>query len=180
LKIKPSTEYAVFGALANGPKHGYEISRFLETVLDATWYVSTSQLYTLLKKLEQEGYLTSRLTVQETRPSKRMFSLTTEGRDLFFTWLRRPSQHVRDLRMEFMAKIFFFHHLGLEDGEALIAAQRRVLLKKREALLNKWSRMKHPFQKLVFSSKTNMLEAWLDWLQNEAEPFLTKRQETHG
>ena len=179
MKIKPSTEYAILGALANEPKHGYDIARFLESGLDATWYVSTSQLYTLLKKLERHGYLSSRVTPQETRPSKRMFSLTPKGQDVFLTWLRQPSEHVRDLRIEFLAKIFFFNHLGLKGGEALIDAQRRLLLKKKAALLEKRRRMNNSFQKLVFSSKTSTLDAWLDWLKKEAEPFLSKGIETH-
>jgi len=48
VKTKPSTEYALLGALMAGPKHGYEIMQFLSTALGSTWHIGTSQLYALL------------------------------------------------------------------------------------------------------------------------------------
>ena len=74
MKTKPSTEYVLLGALFLGPKHGYEIMQFLDSTLQSTWQVSTSQLYALLKRLEHDGLLESNLERQETRPSKRVFS----------------------------------------------------------------------------------------------------------
>ncbi|MBW2616231.1 MAG: PadR family transcriptional regulator, partial [Deltaproteobacteria bacterium] len=59
MKTKPSTEYALLGALMSGSKHGYEILQFINTALGSTWYVGTSPLYVLLKRLERDGLLHS-------------------------------------------------------------------------------------------------------------------------
>jgi len=76
MKTEPSTEYVLLGTLFFGQKHGYEIMQFLESALESTWRVSTSQLYVLLKRLEGKGLLQSSVETQETRPSKRVFCLT--------------------------------------------------------------------------------------------------------
>ena len=112
MKTKPSTDYILLGSLMDGPKHGYEIRQFMNETLDSTWFVGTSQLYLLLKKLEHAGLLRSSLKHQTTRPSKRIYCLTTEGQAAFTSWLYEPIEHVRDFRFEFLAKLFFFNRLA--------------------------------------------------------------------
>lgn len=46
---KPPAEYVILGVLMLGERHGYEIMQFLGSALEATWRVSTSQLYVFLK-----------------------------------------------------------------------------------------------------------------------------------
>lgn len=171
MKTRPATEYTLLGAMMSGPRHGYEILRFLNTSLDSTWHVSTSQLYSLLKKLERRGLLESLLETQETRPSKRVFSLTSKGEQTFLEWLHRPTQHVRDVRMEFLAKLFFFRRLSLEGCGPLIEAQIQVLQKIREKIKGRLRNEEDPYEKLVLGFKKATLEAWLHWLDHEAAPF---------
>ena len=173
MKIKPATEHILLGILMSGPKHGYEIMRFLDVELGATWHVGASQLYALLKRLEREGLITSSLEKQNSRPSKRMVSLTRNGKALFVKWLHKPTAHVRDLRMEFLAKLFFFHHLDLKGGDDLIDAQIRILEHTRERLLEKSKREKESYQRLVIECKMISLESWLNWLKNKAKPFIS-------
>ena len=47
----------------------------------------------------------------------------TAGKKLFLAWLQAPAEHARDLRIEFIAKLFFFHRLSLRGGSELIKAQ---------------------------------------------------------
>lgn len=175
LKTKPATEYALLGTLISSPKHGYEIRRFLESHLGSTWRVGTSQLYALLKRLEQKGLLRSSMEPQETRPSKRVFTLTPSGREVFLQWLRSPAEHVRDLRIEFLAKIFFFHHFALQGADRLIEAQIQTLEQIREGMMNRRKEEADPYADLVSGFKLATLEAWLRWLCNDARPFALAR-----
>ncbi len=75
----------------SGERHGYEIMQFLGSALGTTWRLSTSQLYVLLKRLEQEGLLDARAESQPSRPSKRVFDLTVKGRKTFLEWVDAPS-----------------------------------------------------------------------------------------
>jgi len=174
MKTKPSTEYALLGALMSGPKHGYEIMQFLESALGSTWHVGTSQLYALLKRLEGDNLLVSSVETQDTRPTKRVFSLTPTGKKVFLDWLKSPTEHVRDLRIEFLAKLFFFDHLYLKRGSELIRAQVQVLGQMKERIQQRQKNEKDAFNKLVFESKMATVETWLQWLIKQAKPFIGK------
>lgn len=176
MKTKPSAEYVLLGALMSGPRHGYEILQFINTTLESTWYVSTSQLYLLLKRLKQEGLIRSRVEAQDNRPPKRVFSLTSEGEKVFLDWLHNPSKHVRDLRIEFLAKLFFFDRLSLKGGSELIKVQVQVLEEIREKIeqRQKNEKEKNPYNKLVFGFKMATVEATLEWLHNQAKPFIQR------
>ena len=156
----------------SGPKHGYEILLFLNSELGSTWHVSTSQLYVLLKRLERDGFLQSSVETQDTRPSKRIFSLTPPGKKAFLEWLRSPTEHVRDLRIEFLAKLFFFNRLSLKEGSELIRAQVQVLKQIRERIEQRQKEEKDPFNKLIFGFKMATIEAWHQWLIKQATPFI--------
>ena len=177
MKTKPSTEYALLGALMAGPKHGYEIMQFLSTALGSTWHIGTSQLYALLTRLEGDNLLGSKLKTQDTRPSKRIFSLTAEGKKLFLAWLQAPTEHVRDLRIEFLAKLFFFDRLSLRGGRELIKAQIQALEQIRERIEQRQEKEKDPFNRLVFGFKIAAVEAWLQWLVKQAKPFINEVQD---
>ncbi|MBL7213878.1 MAG: PadR family transcriptional regulator [Desulfobacteraceae bacterium] len=160
-----------------GPKHGYEIIQFLGTALGSTWHIGTSQLYTLLKRLEGDNLLRSSLETQDTRPSKRIFSLTAEGKKLFLDWLHASTEHVRDLRIEFLTKLFFFNRLSLKGGSELVLAQIKVLEQIRERIRQRQEKEKDPFKRLVFGFKIATAEAWLEWLIKQAQPFINEVQD---
>jgi PadR family transcriptional regulator AphA len=174
MKNRLNTEYVLLGALFQGPKHGYEIMHFLDSALESTWQVSSSQLYVVLKRLESQGLLKCSLKAQKTRPAKRIFSLTPVGKKGFLEWLRSPVEHVRDLRIEFIAKLFFFHCLSVKGGEDLIRIQIESLEELKKKLKKGGDKENDPFKNLVFGIKVMTIEAWLQWLRKEAAPFLRK------
>ena len=171
MKDKPITEFVLIGALMSGPMHGYEILRFLDADLGPAWRVSTSQLYALLKRLESSGVVSATLEAQDTRPSKRVFSLNKIGKEAFMDWLRKPSPYVRDLRTEFLAKIFFFRKLSLEGCPALVRDQIQVLEGVRERLVILRKEERDPYKGMVFGFRIATLSGWLVWLKEEAVPF---------
>ncbi len=174
MKTKPSTEYLLLGILMSGPRHGYEIMQLLEAVLGSTWRVSTSQLYALLKRLEQDGFLKFSVEPQDSRPSRRIFVLTHAGKEAFLDWLHTPTAHVRDFRMEFIGKLFFFHHLSLEGGAGLIDAEIRTLSQLKEGIRRCEETEEDPFDKLVYGFKMDMVKCHLKWLSSKAKGFIRK------
>jgi DNA-binding PadR family transcriptional regulator len=179
MKANPSTEYVLLGTLFSGQKHGYEIMQLLESTLESTWRVSTSQLYVLLKRLEREGLVHSSLETQEARPSRRVFSLTRPGKTAFLSWLRSPTERVRDLRIEFPAKLFFFHRLSLKGGDELVSAQVKALGDIKKGIRKRQERENDPFEKLVLGMKAMTVDTWLRWLRKQATHFL-REMYPHG
>ena len=174
MKTRQASEYAILGALKDGSKHGYEILKFLETRLGSTWYVSTSQLYVLLKRLESRDWIKSSVEIQETRPPKKIFSLTVKGNRAFEQWLFSPTIHVRDLRIEFLSKLFFIKELRMKDGEKLVESQTALLESLKDSLGKRRKDKKEGFQRLVLDARIANIASWIDWMKRSAATFLSK------
>ena len=172
MKTRHATEHVLLGAMMCGARYGYEMLQFLEDTLGSTWRVSTSQLYSLLKRLEEEGLVKSKIKPQDTRPSKRIFSLTSEGRSVFRKWLKTPCQHVRDMRVEFLAKIFFIKNLSLANGKELVEKQKGLLEGSRSRFLLLMEKEMDPYRKLVLGFKLTTVDAWLKWLVTQAREYM--------
>src|SRR3712207_428899 len=109
VKLPLTLEHALLGFLWQRPMHAYEIHQMLKEAraLGLIWHLKQSQLYALLARLEEEGYITSITEPQGTRPPRRVMHLTSQGREAFQRWLVEPVAHGRDFRQEFLAKLFF-------------------------------------------------------------------------
>lgn len=176
MKENPATEYLLLGVLMTGSKHGYDIMQFLNSSLESTWHLSSSQLYSVLKRLEQKEYLKSIIETQDTRPSRRIFTVTAGGRQHFRDWLTKPVEHGRDFRIEFFGKLFFINHLGLKGGPRLIEAQITRFQKLRLKIEKRKKVEKEAFNKLILEFKINTLGNRIKWLSRQAKPFFKKRQ----
>jgi len=172
MKTRPATEYVLLGSLFQGPKHGYEIMNFLEESLGHNWYVGTSQLYTVLKRLEKMGLVRGSVKHQETRPSKRIFSLTPKGREIFEQWTKLPSDHVRDMRIEFLAKLYFIKNYRMQWGRSLVEKQGELLQQRQSSLTAQKKKERDPYLRLICTFKLHTIKAWLTWLKKEAQHFV--------
>jgi PadR family transcriptional regulator AphA len=173
MSFKVSPENALLGILMTGPKHGYELHGYMSARMNEFWHLSMSQIYALLKRLEREGCIISNQEWQENRPAKKIFSLTQTGKRRFLSWVQSPVEHVRDFRIEFMAKVFFIHELHLRQGNSLIDRQIEVLEQKRGGIEGSQEKSADPFERLLFSFKTAQSSAVLTWLR-ECKNFLAK------
>lgn len=171
MKTRESVDFLLLGALMAGPRHGYEIMQFLDQNFGLAWYISTSQLYAVLKRVEAKRWVAAQVEIQETRPTKRVFVLSPEGRNRFLGWLREPVRHVRDMRIEFIGKLFFAGYLNQAEMNRLIEAQEKVLVGAHASLGAKLAREMNPFRKLLLSSKLHSVEAWHCWLTDSASPY---------
>src|SRR4051794_24017606 len=126
VKAPLTMEYALLGFLRDEPMHAYEMYQKLHEAeaLGLVWRIKQSQLYALLARLEEIGYLTTVTAPQETRPARKMMSMSPEGREAFETWRETPVHHGRDLRQEFLAKLYFAQLEGSACAARLLEAQR--------------------------------------------------------
>lgn len=172
MKHKIRSDNLVLGALMSGPMHGYEIMKFLEENLSFAWSLSTSQLYSLLGRLGKNSFIKGSLIAQDTRPSKRVFSITDKGRETFMEWLKSPCIHVRDMRVEFFAKLFFIKKLFPETGKNLLNNQKRMLYELKKELLSRANKEKDPFRRLVFRYRYIIINSTINWLEKDVADFI--------
>ncbi len=158
-------EYLILGVLADKPLHGYDLYQYLEQNLSLIWILGRSQTYALLSRMEQAGLVAHKRQTQENRPDRKIFSPTPAGRKIFNHWVKAPVEHIRDLRLEFLAKIHFLEKGDRKWMEKLIEGQQVVC---REAL-SRMEERKHSassgMERLTYDFRQSQAKAALDWLQ---------------
>ena len=120
-KERNPADFPLLGVLSLGPAHGYDLCAELRERLGEIWTLRASHIYALLTGLEKDGLVSHERIDQENRPAKKVFRITPEGRKLFSTWMTSPVSNVRDIRMEFFAKLYFAR---LESHEVAAQAHR--------------------------------------------------------
>ena len=120
-----TVEHALLGLLRLRPMHGYELHQLLSTAggLGQVWRLKQGLLYALLKRLEQEGLITVQRVEQDEAPARRMLAITPAGEAAFERWLHRPVASGRDLRIEFLSKLYFAQRLGQPAANELFDRQ---------------------------------------------------------
>ena len=102
-------EHILLGFLANQPMHGYDLYKLIQgcEAIALIWKIKQSQLYALLEKLEKLGLLRSAQVAGEIHPWRREYQITEAGRKQLDDWMSSPVAHGRDMRQEFLARLFF-------------------------------------------------------------------------
>jgi PadR family transcriptional regulator AphA len=163
-----AVEHALLGLVRTRPMHGYELYQLLcaPGSLGQVWRVKQGLLYALLKRLEQEGLLAGQRVDQDDAPARRVLAITPAGAAAFDRWLMTPVASGRDLRIEFLAKLFFAQQQGKAAVDALIDRQlaavtawRRQLEQRRAALSPAAT-----FDQLVLDYRIGQVQAAASWL----------------
>jgi DNA-binding PadR family transcriptional regulator len=162
--------YALLGLLAEGPAHGYELHRSFapDGPLADVYRLEINQLYALLKKLAELGLVEqSGFEPVGSAPPRRYFAITPAGLEELDKWLREPVPHTREVRLEFLVKLYFA--ISRDPGQArdLLAAQRKVTLRtmsRLQELLGSASLTAGDFRRLVLQLRLKQSEAVFDWL----------------
>ncbi len=161
-------EHALLGFLRQQPMHAYEIHQTLmrNEALGLVWHLKQSLVYVMLERLEAEGYITTSLEPQGSRPPRKILHLTPEGQATFARWLVTPVAHGRDFRLEFLAKLYFASQDDPASAATLIATQQVAcrdwlveLRAQAEALSDA-----RDYDWLVLQFRIGQIEAILAWL----------------
>ena len=103
-------KYALLGFLNYLPMTGYELKRYYDVSANYLWHAKLSQIYTTLKKMEEQGLLTSEVVAQESRPDRRVYTITEEGRAELRQWLAEPMTRLHVHKEPLLLKFFFSAH----------------------------------------------------------------------
>lgn len=168
-------EHALLGLLAIQPRHGYELSKeFAEgTTLADVVHLEPGMLYAYLKKLERQGWVGAQLEEQSSRPARRVFHLTDTGRQEFQRWLTEPVEKTRDIRLEFLLKLYLARHTNPELTDQMIRDQQQVCAQFITSLNEQLTEEPDDFRALVLRmrlAQNEALEAWLTGTAKELPP----------
>lgn len=161
-------EHALLGLVRQHPLHGYEIYQRLKahTTLGMLWNPKQSQVYAVLKKLEQSGFLAATIETQEAYPPRRMLHLTEDGGAAFANWISSPVRRWDDVQREFPIKLFFAQNAADDIALKLVERQRSIsrtwLTDLRQRLQSLTAYQSSEW--LVIDFRIRQVEGFLDWL----------------
>jgi len=165
-KTRNPADFPVLGILHRGPAHGYDLCRELKENLGEVWKLRTSHVYALLTGLEKDGLIRHDRVDQETRPAKKVFNITEEGRLVFLDWVRSPVMNVRDIRLEFLAKLHFTSFDSPQASADLISNQLSVCRVNEKRLRDNRASCKSATECAALDFRLAMLDATVEWLLN--------------
>jgi len=128
-------KFALLGLLRYESKTGYELKQTMDMSTGHFWHAKQSQIYMTLKKLEEDKLVKSHPEPQESRPDRRVYTITEFGQKALQGWLLQPVTKRDTTKQLLLLKLFFSGKLEKET----ILTQLRLLrnLHERQAELYK-------------------------------------------
>lgn len=121
----------LLGLLTIESMSGYDLGLTIRGSIGFFWNESYGQIYPNLKKLQSDGFVTSKAERQNGRPDRRIYSITEAGRERLREWLAVPPQPEIP-RNELLLKLFFGEQAPPEiliEYVERMADEHRALLK---------------------------------------------------
>jgi len=169
-----SPEFVLLGFLYGAPHHGYNLHKRLTHEFGDIWHASQSQTYNILKRLVEQGYITSTAVEQKKRPPRQELRITSAGSKRFESWLNQPTQNsVHAIRVEFTTRLYFTQFFFPEKIQEMIRLQIEAVYvgvnQLQEDLLN--LPVEQAFNRLALDLRINLLRSVISWLEECRQAF---------
>lgn len=94
-------DQALLVSLLEKPSSGYELARRFDRSIGYFWHATHQQIYKVLARMEQAGWIAAEVHAGETAPDRRLYSVSSAGRAELARWVAEPSdpEGVRDALM---------------------------------------------------------------------------------
>ncbi len=135
-----SLPHAILGFLNDQPCTGYDLkTQCFDQSVAHFWPADQAQIYRTLDKLTEQGFIESKLEIQEDRPNRKIYYLTEAGRGELNRWLH-TEQALPVYREPFLVQLFFAQEMPNTE----ILAQLQKQLDAHRALLDTYNRIEIP------------------------------------
>jgi DNA-binding PadR family transcriptional regulator len=155
----------LLGLLAVRPQHGYELLEHFRDGLSEVWNLSTSQLYAVLKRLENNGFIVGKELESDNAPRRTEYTVTDEGQRKLRCWLEdtSPSASIRRVRVEFLSRLYIARLLNLPT-QPIVFHQRASCKRSRAELVAHLASLPPGVGRLAVELHIAQLDAILNWI----------------
>jgi DNA-binding PadR family transcriptional regulator len=172
----PTPDETILGILSAKPMHGYQLLEHFNQrqSLGRVWSMSTSQVYAVLKRLENSGLVAGETVEVPDAPPRTIYTITPTGEARLKAWLYdpQPSPNIRRVRIEFLSKLYVAHLLGLPVTD-IIQSQRESCIQQKESILLQNNNGNHAMDRMVTGFVIGQLDAAIVWL-DQCESLITE------
>ncbi len=119
-----SLDFAILGFLSEGEHSGYDLkTRCFDREARHFWTADQAQVYRTLDRLERQRLVASRFEPQRGKPGRKLFSITTPGREELGEWLA-SEHHSPPYRDPFLIQLYFAEDLPTQTLVSVLESQR--------------------------------------------------------
>jgi DNA-binding PadR family transcriptional regulator len=111
--------YALLGVLEARPMTGYELAQFFDGSTSWVWSAPHSNIYPQLRKMEEEGLLSSHTEIRGERLERTVYTISKTGIEELRRWVASDPGPVNQRDPLFLRAIFF-DMVATEDAEAML------------------------------------------------------------
>lgn len=119
-------KYILLGFLNYQPMTGYELKSIIDNSTMHFWHAYHSQIYTMLRKLEDDGLLVSEVDDEADKLNRRTYTITAAGQHELQTWLGTSMANVAPVKEELLVRVFFSAQRTNTDILDELRHQRRL------------------------------------------------------
>jgi DNA-binding PadR family transcriptional regulator len=162
-----SSEYAVLGLLQDRRAYGYELQRRFSGSegLARVCPIEPAMVYAILKSLSGLELIDGEWDNSQY-PPKAVYTATAEGQAAFERWLRHPVGRMREVRSDFLIKLYFALERDRELAQELTEAQTRVCEGYEAAIEGEMAAIEpSSFDAIVLRSKASASRGTREWLR---------------
>jgi len=112
---------AILGFLNQKPRSGYDLKREFQADLYLHWSGNNNQIYRALMALHREGLVSATLETPERGPAKKIYTITSQGRESLRDQLLEPPE-LPQVRNSFLGSLAVMDSLSDSELTAQILA----------------------------------------------------------
>ncbi|MFC9790233.1 PadR family transcriptional regulator [Rhodococcus sp. NPDC127528] len=116
-------EHALLVSLSEKSGSGYELARRFGKSIGFFWNATHQQIYRVLKRMDESGWVDAETVGQDGRPDKKVYRVSDAGRAELQRWIAEPTEPGQ-LRNELAVKIRAASLGDLADVRAEVARHR--------------------------------------------------------
>ena len=172
-----SLPHAILGLLQSEPMTGYDLkTRAFDESIAHFWPADQAQIYRTLDRMTEDGWVESRVEIQEDRPNRKIYSITDAGRTELYRWLTTP-QPLPVYREPFLIQVFFSQYLTnakiielmeqqLEPHRERLAHYQQIPLPPLDDLtINR----EQTLERLTLELGIKIEQTYIEWIQESIE-----------
>ncbi|WP_300562576.1 PadR family transcriptional regulator [Companilactobacillus sp.] len=135
---KNRLQYIILGLLNIESQTGYDLTKSFDSDIGEFWSANHSQIYPLLKKMEEDNLISHHDIQVGTKLVKKSYDISDAGKKLFDEWLQEPSD-LDNNHDEFILKLYFINDKKSELLKNMVAEQLNSREEKLSALKTQMS-----------------------------------------
>lgn len=165
-KIVPDA--VILGLLKAEPAHGYSLLEYFNSnnYLGRIWTMSSSQLYAVLKRLDENGEISGQQVDTQSAPVRIVYRITECGEKKLKSWLldAKPSTSIHHIRVMFLSRIYIANLLETKVS-TIIENQFERCEKQYDQLRKEYEASTSTIERLTLSYVLGQVKSALIWLQ---------------